>query len=58
MRNADNLEGCGALTVQVVDDLDPGGLGLNGVDESVAVEHGLDDAHVVVVLPHCRRTEG
>lgn len=43
----------GALTVQVVDGLDAGGLGLDGVHESEVVEHGFDDRHVVVVLPHC-----
>lgn len=53
---AQPLEGSSALTVQVVNDLDPGGLGLNGVDESKVVEHGLDDCHVVVVLPLCRST--
>lgn len=46
-------EGSRALTVQVVDDLDPGGLCLNGVDDGEVVEHGLDDRHFVVVLPHC-----
>lgn len=50
------LKGCGALTVEVVDDLDPGGLGLNGVDESEVVVHGIDDGHVVVVLPAWRST--
>lgn len=45
----------GALTVQVVDGLDAGGLGLDGVHESEVVEHGFDDRHVVLVLPHCRK---
>lgn len=48
------VRGCRALTVQVVDDLHAGGLGLHGVDESEVVEHGLDHRHVVVVLPRWR----
>lgn len=40
------------LTVKLIDDLRHPFLRLNGVDHSVFIIHGIDNAHVIVVVPN------